>query len=273
MHRHAWMKSDAVVAGCLPADWAVHSRIHAVATTRRAPGRSLPPFDRCNLGVRSGDDPALVMENRRALDDALALPSRPVWLRQVHGTDVLAIDEPLRIPRAIDDEPVADAAVTSTRGVVLAIQTADCLPVLMAADDGTCIGAAHAGWRGLRDGVLERTVRAMAAAPDQLSAWLGPAIGAGSYEVGGEVRDAFLADGRESAACFVPTRPGHWRCDLHALARLRLARSGVTRVQGGGFDTFADSGRFHSYRRDGAASGRQATLIWIGAVPGVADSA
>ncbi len=257
------MSAGIAAAGCLPVEWPVDRRIQALATTRRAPGRSAPPFDRSNLGARSGDALDIVLDNRRALDEALGLPSRPVWLRQVHGTAVLAVDEPLIGPRALDDEPVADAAVTSTPGVVLAIQTADCLPVLFATDDGATIGAAHAGWRGLRDGVLERTLGSMAAPPEQLSAWFGPAIGAASYEVGDEVRDAFLTDARESAPCFVPTRPGHWRCDLYGLARLRLVQAGVTRIHGGGFDTFADLARFHSYRRDGASSGRQASLIWI----------
>src|SRR5690606_9906278 len=140
----------------------------------------------------------------------------------------------------IDHEPVSDAAVTSTPGVVLAVLSADCLPVLFAADDGSVIAAAHAGWRGLLAGVLERTLEAMAIAAPGISAWLGPAIGARSYEVGDEVRDAFVADSTAAAACFTATRAGHWTCDLYALARLRLSRAGVACIHGGGFDTFAD---------------------------------
>lgn len=257
------MITDVVDAGCLVAEWPVEERIRAIATTRRAPGHSAPPFDRCNLGARSGDAMTVVTDNRRVLADTLGLPSPPVWLRQIHGRDVLRVDAPLAVARAIDDEPAADAAVTSMPGVVLAILTADCLPVLFATDDGRTIGAAHAGWRGLRDGVLENTVSAMAAPPAGISAWLGPAVGAANYEVGEEVRTAFIADAADAAACFVPTRSGHWQCDLHGLARLRLARAGVSRVYGGGFDTFADADRFHSYRRNGARSGRQASLIWI----------
>jgi YfiH family protein len=135
--------------------------------------------------------------------------------------------------------------------------------VLFAAADGSVVAAAHAGWRGLAAGVLEATVASMAVAPARLQAWLGPAIGPASYEVGDEVRAAFSADHPEAAACFVASRPGHWRCDLYALARLRLARLGLHRVAGGGHDSFGEPALFHSHRRDGAGSGRQATLIWI----------
>lgn len=145
---------------------------------------------------------------------------------------------------------------------MLAILTADCLPVLLCSEDGGEIGAAHAGWRGLAAGVLEATLAQMVSPPARVLAWLGPCIGAPSYEVGEEVRAAFVAHDAAGAMCFEATRPGHWRCDLAALARQRLARAGVTRVHGGGNDTHADA-RFYSYRRDGAASGRFASLIWL----------
>lgn len=238
-------------------DWKVPSTVGSAVSTRHGPGVSLPPYDRLNLGLRSGDDPALVIANRAALSLALNLPAAPLWLRQVHGTDVADADA----APVSGDEPVADAAVAHGPGRVLAILTADCLPVLFASDDGRAIGAAHAGWRGLAAGVLENTVERMGVQPAALVAWLGPAIGGPSYEVGEEVRAAFVERDPAAEAAFSATRPGHWACDLYLLARLRLAAAGVTRVSGGGFDTFRDA-RLYSYRRDGAASGRFASLIW-----------
>jgi len=231
--------------------------VRGVATRRDGPGVSMPPFDRFNLGLCSGDDDAAVRANRAALAAALALPSAPRWLRQVHGIDVVRFDA------AGDDEPTADAAVTSTPGVVLAILTADCLPVLFAARDGREVGAAHAGWRGLAGGVLEATVAAMHTPPADLVAWLGPAAGPAAYEIGDEVRDAFLAHDARAASAFVATRPGHWRVDLYALARQRLAALGITAsVTGGDRCTISEPAHFYSYRRDGR-TGRQATLAWI----------
>ncbi|MCE5231876.1 MAG: peptidoglycan editing factor PgeF [Mizugakiibacter sp.] len=243
--------------GFLQPDWPAPPRVRAAVATRAAPGVSVAPFGPCNLGARSGDDPAAVAANRAALADALALPSAPLWLRQVHGTRVVDADA-----AAPGGEPQADAALTRTPGRVLAILTADCLPLLFARDDGGAVAAAHAGWRGLSAGVLEATLGALAAPPARVLAWLGPAIGAASYEVGEEVRAAFVDADPGAAIAFAPTRPGHWHCDLEALARRRLAAAGVTRVHGGGFDTRADP-RFHSYRRDGARSGRFASLVWI----------
>jgi YfiH family protein len=174
----------------------------------------------------------------------------------VHG---IAVVESGVVGGSGDDEPVADASVARGPGQVLAILTADCLPVLFTSADGQTIGAAHAGWRGLAAGVLENTVAAMAA--DQVQAWLGPAIGASSYEVGEEVRSAFVDADAGAAEAFAPTRPGHWHCDLYRLARRRLTAAGVSRIFGGGFDTLTDD-RLYSYRRDGANSGRFASLIW-----------
>jgi YfiH family protein len=250
------------IAAIVP-DWPAPSRVRGLATLRSSPGVSLPPFGRCNLGARGGDDPALVAANRAGLSAAFGLPSPPWWLHQVHGTGVLRVDAPASDAVPVDAEPQADAAVAGTPGVVLAVLSADCLPVLFAADDGSAVGAAHAGWRGLAAGVLERTVEALGVVPRRVFAWLGPAIGPANYEVGIEVRDAFLAVDPDASAAFAPTRPGHWTCDLYALARQRLARAGVVHVCGGGYDTFADPARFHSHRRDGARSGRQATLVWI----------
>jgi len=236
-------------------DWQAPASVGAAVSTRLGPGVSVAPYDRLNLGLRSGDDVAAVVANREALSLALHLPERPLWLRQVHGTDVADASA------AFADEPVADAAVARGPGKALAILTADCLPVLFATDDGGAIGAAHAGWRGLAGGVLEHTVARMEADPSTLHAWLGPAIGGPSYEVGEDVRTAFVSGDAEAAGAFTSTRPGHWLCDLYVLARRRLAAVGVGQVSGGGFDTFRD-GRLYSYRRDGAASGRFASVIW-----------
>ncbi len=236
-------------------DWP--APVRAVVTTRWGPGLSEPPFEHMNLGLNSGEAPDVVTSNRRTVAQALDLPSAPRWLRQVHGTRVATLG-----PLQGDGEPEADAAVSHVSGTVLAILTADCLPVLLAVDDGSGIGVAHAGWRGLAAGVIEATVAAMDLAPSRLVAWLGPCIGAASYEVGGEVREAFTAADAGAAAAFVPGRPGHWMCDLEALARRRLAAIGVRRIHGGGFDTFSDR-RFYSYRRDGARSGRFASLLWL----------
>ena len=250
----------------LPADWPAPANVHAFTTLRHGAGASLPPFDHFNLGNRvaaDGDDAATVERNRIELVERCALPSTPHWLRQVHGTEVLRFPMPASVLAAAD-EPVADASVTSTPGVVLAILTADCLPVVFANTQGTEIGAAHAGWRGLANGVLENTVAAMHAPADDLMAWLGPAAGPQAYEIGEEVFDAFVSRDAQAESAFVATRPGHWRVDLYALARQRLAALGITRVYGGDLCTISEPQRFYSHRRD-ARTGRMATVIWMDA--------
>lgn len=246
--------------GMITADWPAPANIVGLTTQRDAPGVSLPPFDRFNLGIRCGDDIAHAAENRRLLRGMLALPSAPCWLQQVHGTAVARFAAAGAGGDAI--EPVADAAITATPGCVLAILTADCLPVLFCATDGSEVAAAHAGWRGLAAGVLENTVSAMRSAPTELLAWLGPAAGPVAYEVGDEVREAFLASDARAAIAFVESRPGHWRMDMYALARQRLAGAGVHRVFGGGLCTITDRQRFYSHRRD-QRTGRMASLVWI----------
>ena len=238
-------------------DWPAPCSVHAAVTTRNGPGVSQPPFGRFNLGLRSGEGEQAVQSNRSALRQSLALPAEPRWLRQVHGITVADLG-PLPSP----EEPEADAAVSHLPGTVLAILTADCLPVLFCTDDGRTIGAAHAGWRGLAAGVLEETIEQMQRPTASLLAWLGPCIGGPSYEVGEEVRKAFLQHDAAAASAFTPTRAGQWLCDLAELARQRLAAAGITRMYGGGFDTHADE-RFYSYRREGAHSGRFASLIWL----------
>ncbi|WP_240097544.1 peptidoglycan editing factor PgeF [Thermomonas flagellata] len=246
----------------LRADWPAPPGVHALTTLRHGLGVSAPPFDSFNLGARCGDAPEAVAENRRQLEAALPLPAAPRWLRQVHGVAVTV--EPAQ------DEPEADAAVSATPGRVLAILTADCLPVVLAAKDGSEIAAAHAGWRGLAAGVLEATVAAMRTPPAGLIAWLGPAAGPQAYEIGAEVRAAFVERDPGAAAAFVATRPGHWRVDLYALARRRLAAAGLATdaLHGGGLCTISDPARFYSHRRDGR-SGRMATLAWIAPGAGV----
>ncbi|TAA27095.1 MULTISPECIES: peptidoglycan editing factor PgeF [Pseudoxanthomonas] len=252
------------MSALLPAHWPAPPGVRALVTLRFGAGGSAAPFDTFNLGNRSaaaGDDPAQVEANRAELAALAGLPSLPHWLRQVHGTGVARFETPLGAPRAQGDEPEGDAAVTDAPGVVLAILTADCLPVVFAAADGSEVAAAHAGWRGLADGVLERTVAAMRTPAAHVRAWLGPAAGPDAYEIGQDVFDAFTANDPGAAAAFVATRPGHWRVDLYALARRRLAAVGVTDVHGGTLCTISDPQRFFSHRRD-RRSGRMATLVW-----------
>jgi YfiH family protein len=253
-------------------EWGAPEGIRAVMTTRLG-GVSVAPWDSLNLGVHVGDSTAAVSENRMRVRRAVELPSEPVWLEQVHGTSVVVLDAS-SIPRTTTAEqlmrsprPRADAAVTRQAGVVCAIQVADCLPVLFAARDGSVVGAAHAGWRGLASGVLGATVAAMNVPGDQIVAWLGPAIGPENFEVGDDVVAAFAATAHsdqrtQTEAAFVRRPNGKWLCDLFALARLRLAAAGVSDVSGGGLCTVSDARRFYSYRRDGQ-TGRMAALVWI----------
>lgn len=248
------------------ADWPALPGVQAFTTLRHGAGGSLAPFDRFNLGNRTavdGDDPQQVQRNRDALLALAQLPSAPHWLRQVHGTGTLRFDAP-PTTQGIEHEPVADAAVTSVPGVVLAILTADCLPVLFAARDGSEVAAAHAGWRGLADGMLEATLAAMRTPAAQLQVWLGPAAGPQRYEIGSDVRDAFLAHDPMADAAFFATRPGHWRVDLYALARQRLRQAGIAEeaIHGGDQCTLAEPQRWFSHRRD-RRSGRMATVVWI----------
>ena len=248
------------------ANWPAPPGVMAFTTLRHGAGGSVAPFDTFNMGNRyaaDGDDPQQVQRNRDALIAMAQLPAPPHWLRQVHGTAVLRFDA-APVAQGVDVEPVADAAVTSVPGVVLAILTADCMPVVFAAHDGSEVAAAHAGWRGLADGMLEATVAAMHTPPANLQAWLGPAAGPQRYEIGAEVRDAFLARDAGAADAFSATRPGHWRVDLYALARRRLQQAGIAdgAIHGGDQCTLADPQRWFSHRRD-RRSGRMATVVWM----------
>ncbi|MFO1306158.1 MAG: peptidoglycan editing factor PgeF [Burkholderiales bacterium] len=187
-----------------------------------------------------------------------ALPSDPVWLRQVHGATCVEVD------RAHDDPPAADAAVTRTPGLPITVRTADCLPVLLADRAGTVVGVAHAGWRGLAAGVLESALAALRVDVRDVAAWIGPGIGPARFEVGADVVDAYCANDPSCAAHFRPLREGKWLADLAGLAKQRLARAGVPHVAGGTWCTHSDAARFHSYRRE-KGTGRMALVAWIDA--------
>lgn len=245
------------------ATWPAPPGVHAFTTLRHGAGVSPAPFDAFNLGnCRSpeGDDPARVMRNRAELVTHAGLPSPAHWLKQVHGTDVVRFDTPAE---AGAEDLQADASVTSMPGVVLAILTADCLPVMFAAKDGSEIAGAHAGWPGLSKGMLEAALAAMRTPPAQLVAWIGPAAGPQRYEVGVDVFDAFVSRDPGAAAAFTSSRTGHWLADLPALARRRLTACGMAAsdIHGGDLCTISDPARFFSHRRD-ARTGRMATVVW-----------
>ena len=256
-------------SGHVPAAAPFAANVRAFTTLRDGAGASAAPFDRFNLGNfrgPDGDDPATVMRNRAELVARFGLPAPPHWLRQVHGTRVLRFESPAPVQTdpAGADEPEADAAVTATPGVVLAILTADCLPVVFAARDGRELAAAHAGWPGLSAGMLEATLAAMATPAAGVVAWIGPCAGPARYEVGRNVHEAFVGADAGAAAAFTPTREGHWLADLPALARRRLVAAGMRAgdIHGGGLCTISEPTRFFSHRRDGR-SGRIATIAWL----------
>ena len=238
-------------------DWPAPPQVRALQTTRQG-GVSRPPYASLNLGHHVGDDRSAVATNRALLRESLAGGGEPLWLEQVHGTRV--VDAASCSP--VDPPEQADASFSREPGVVCTVMTADCLPVLFCADDGSVVAAAHAGWRGLLAGVLEETVTALAVPASTVLAYLGPAIGPQAFEVGDEVRTAFVAADAALAGAFKPARPGKWLADLYMLARLRLAGQGVVRIYGGDFCTHSDDYRFFSYRRDGQ-TGRMASMIWL----------
>ncbi|WP_394560682.1 peptidoglycan editing factor PgeF [Aquipseudomonas alcaligenes] len=232
-------------------DWPAPANVRACVTTRVG-GISLAPFDGLNLGDHVEDEPAAVAANRQRLVESLGC--QPAWLKQVHSPDAVEAN-----PATV---PTADASWSATPGTACTVLTADCLPALFCDRAGTRVAAAHAGWRGLAGGVLENTVAAMGVEPGELLVWLGPAIGPDSFEVGPEVREAFLAQHVQAETAFRASRnPGKFMADIYALARIRLAAIGVTAVSGGGLDTFTDP-RFFSYRR-AARTGRFASLVWL----------
>ncbi len=236
-------------------DWPVPPGVGCLVTTRRG-GVSHGVFSSLNLGDHVGDDPKAVVANRDIVSQSVG--ARPVWLSQIHGTRVVDA-----AGQNMNDVPhEADAAFTRRTGVACTVMTADCLPVLFCDDAGIVVAAAHAGWRGLLAGVLEATVAAMGVPGNNLMAWLGPAIGPTAFEVGDEVRRAFVDVASEAAPAFRSASNGKWLADIYLLARLRLAGQGVERVFGGNYCTVTEAARFFSYRRDGQ-TGRMASMIWL----------
>ncbi|MCG7782870.1 purine nucleoside phosphorylase YfiH [Lelliottia amnigena] len=235
-------------------EWPLPKGVAACSSTRIG-GVSQDAWESLNLGAHCGDNLDHVDENRKRMFAAGHLPSKPVWLEQVHGTDVLTLTgEPYTSKRA-------DASYSNTPGTVCAVMTADCLPVLLCNQAGTEVAAAHAGWRGLCAGVLEETVACFADRPENIIAWLGPAIGPLAFEVGPEVRDAFIAEDAQAASAF-QVKGDKYLADIYQLARQRLNNVGITQIFGGDRCTFTEKGDFFSYRRDNS-TGRMASFIWL----------
>jgi YfiH family protein len=236
-------------------DWPASNRVRALATARRG-GVSRGPYASLNLGSHVGDDPTAVQSNRDLLVRELELPSEPLWLNQVHGCDVV------RTEAGTGHGCTADAAVSVEPGRICAVLSADCLPVLLCDRAGTQVAAVHAGWRGLLHGVIEAALDSLAVSGPDVLCWLGPAIGPQAFEVGDEVRAAFVKRAPAAVAAFQPSPTGRWLADIYVLARQRLEARYVGFVGGGGWCTVTDSSRFFSYRRD-TVTGRMASLIWI----------
>ena len=243
----------------IPKEWIVPDlpaprRVRAFVTTREG-GVSEGEYASLNLGASAGDKAANVSRNRSIVRSRL--PAEPRWMAQVHGTEVAFLDE---LGQGV--APKADAAITKSPGVVAGVLTADCMPLFFCDAGGTRVAVAHAGWRGMAAGVIENTVRALAVPPGDIIVWLGPAIGPAAFEVGPEVREAFVAVDENAAHAFRAHAPGKFMADLYALGRGRLQRAGVSSIHGGGFCTRTDSARFFSYRR-AKASGRMGAFIWM----------
>jgi YfiH family protein len=233
-------------------DWVLPPHVHA-AVTLRSGGISQGGYSSFNIAGHVDDNAEYVHRNRKILKAGLNLPSEPVWLQQVHGVEVIKADR-------IDTLAQADASYTDESGVVCAVMTADCLPVLFCGDQGRVVAAAHAGWRGLQAGILERTLEMMNCR--EMQVWLGPAIGPENFQVGDDVRTLFIDKYSATLSAFQIAEPGKWLADIYQLARIILRKQAVDQIFGGGFCTVSDSSRFFSYRRDGAKTGRMASLIW-----------
>lgn len=233
--------------------WPAPAQVRAISTTRRG-GFSRPPYAGLNLADHVGDGVLAVARNRRLTEQELQLPSPPVWLRQQHGIRLVAAD-------ACASECPADGSYTRVPGVVCAVLTADCIPILLCDRQGSAVAAVHAGWRGLSAGIVERAVQELGA-EDELLAWMGPAIGADAYEVGEEVREALLARVPDAEGQFVPRDSGRWLADLAGITRKLLHGCGVAEVTGARHCTYSEPALFFSHRRDGI-TGRMATMIWL----------
>jgi len=233
-------------------DWPAPKNVRAFSTTRQG-GVSQGAWAGLNVATHVQDDPEHVLENRRRLPEALAIPNEPYWLEQVHGTEVVRPE--------LNVTQCADAAFTQQLDTPCVVMTADCLPVLFCDEQGTAVAAAHAGWRGLAAGVLEQTIRCFDDL-GQVMVWMGPAIGPNHFEVGDEVREIFVQQHSQAESAFVESRPGHWVADIFQLAQQRLSAAGVPHIYGGGICTYADADHFYSFRRE-SVTGRMASLIWL----------
>jgi YfiH family protein len=234
----------------IEASWPAPRGIRAVSTTRNG-GKSEGPFDSLNLGLHVGDEPGRVQENRGLIKQSLELPSDPQWLNQVHSSQAVRPAE--------GKTQTADAMITETKGTVCVVMTADCLPLLLCSKDGTSVAAVHAGWRGLAQGIVGETIRAIGTS--ELLAWMGPAIGPESFEVGLDVYSTFSEQEPAFSAAFKPINEGKWLLDIYELTQMVLLREGVSSIYGGGHCTVKERDRFFSYRRE-RITGRMATLIW-----------
>jgi YfiH family protein len=235
-------------------DWPAPPWIKAY-TTLRTGGTSPAPYNDFNLALDVGDKTEVVESNRVLLQQTLNLPTEPIWIKQIHSNIVIpALDE--------NKHKQADASFSKNINQICAVLTADCLPVLLCDRQGSFVAAIHAGWRGLTNGIIEKTLFAIQPGNGQILAWLGPAISQKHFEVGDEVRDCFLQNDPSAASAFIPTKIGHWLCDLYTLARLQLKKIGISAIYGGEYCTFRDVDKFYSYRRDTRTTGRIASLIW-----------
>lgn len=241
-------------------NWPAPDNIHAYSSTRLS-GKSQGVYEGLNLALHVSDDPGIVVQNRRQLSEAINLPNEPFWLNQVHQST--ALNTSMQQNKLEDGvAPDADASFSLQANQVCAVMTADCLPVLICNSQGDKVAAVHAGWRGLAEGVIENTVAGLNERPGRLLAWLGPAIGPQAFEVGEEVRSAFVDKFAQAELAFIQNRPGHYLADIYQLARLVLNGVGVKAIYGGEYCTFNDADHFYSYRRDGT-TGRQVSLIWF----------
>ena len=243
---------------CIRPDWPAPETVQAFTTSRKN-GFSVGSYASLNLAQHVADDGLIVERNRERLIEDLNLPSSPLWLQQTHSKIVITAEDYLNT----STPPEADASLTASTGIVCAVLTADCLPVLFTNKQGDRIAAAHAGWRGALNGIITESFLATGIVAEDCLVWLGPAIGAENFEVGADVYDAFISKNSENISAFKQTDDQHWLCDIYQLARIELQQLGIHSIYGGGFCTYADEDRFYSFRRDGAQTGRMASLIWI----------
>lgn len=236
-------------------EWPASQKVKAY-TTLRTGGCSSPPYNDFNLAIDLDDKIEDVEKNRLILQQILQLPAEPIWIKQVHGNTVIPATPENRFK-------TADATFSKQTDNVCAVTTADCLPILLCDREATVVSAIHAGWRGLNNGIIKETLNAINIRNNNFLAWLGPAISQACFEVGEEVRSSFIQNDSDAEEAFIPSPNGRWLADLYALARLQLKKLGVTAIYGGEYCTFSNKSQFFSYRRDGAKTGRMASLIWI----------